>query len=47
VRFIRYPGEDHGNTSAANLRDQLARMMTWFDEWLAPARSEQSHASRD
>ena len=46
VRFIRYPGEDHGNSSAANLRDQLARMTAWFDEWLSPARSEQSHASR-
>lgn len=36
VRFIRYAGEDHGNTSAANLRDQFARMTAWFDEWLAP-----------
>jgi dipeptidyl aminopeptidase/acylaminoacyl peptidase len=36
VRFVRYAGEDHGNTSAANLRDQLARMTAWFDQWLAP-----------
>ena len=36
VRFIRYAGEDHGNASAANLRDQIARMIAWFDEWLTP-----------
>lgn len=36
VRFIRYPGEEHGNASAANLRDMVTRMLGWFDEWLAP-----------
>jgi dipeptidyl aminopeptidase/acylaminoacyl peptidase len=37
VRFIRYPGEGHGNASAADLRDQVGQMLRWFNAWLAPA----------
>ena len=35
VRFVRYPGEAHGNASAANLGDQFTQMTNWFDAWFA------------
>jgi len=35
VRFIRYPGEAHGNASAANLIDLFTQMTNWFDAWFA------------
>jgi dipeptidyl aminopeptidase/acylaminoacyl peptidase len=36
VRFIRYPGEGHGNASAADLRHLIGQMTAWLDAWLAP-----------
>ena len=35
VRFVRYPGEAHGNSSAADLEDQFKQMTNWFDAWFA------------
>jgi dipeptidyl aminopeptidase/acylaminoacyl peptidase len=35
VRFVRYPGEGHGNASAANLSDLFNQMTNWFDAWFA------------
>lgn len=34
VRFIRYPGEGHGNASAADLRHLIGQMTAWLDAWL-------------
>ena len=34
VRFIRYPGEGHGNASAADLRHLIGQMTAWLDSWL-------------
>jgi dipeptidyl aminopeptidase/acylaminoacyl peptidase len=36
VRFIRYPGEGHGNASAADLRHLIGQMTAWLDAWLGP-----------
>ena len=35
VRYVRYPGEEHGNAAAANLIDQFKQMAGWFDAWFA------------
>ncbi|MEP6764452.1 MAG: prolyl oligopeptidase family serine peptidase, partial [Gemmatimonadaceae bacterium] len=35
VRYVRYPGEEHGNASAANIIDQFKQMTNWFDAWFA------------
>jgi dipeptidyl aminopeptidase/acylaminoacyl peptidase len=35
VRYVRYPGEAHGNASAADLEDQFRQMTNWFDAWFA------------
>ena len=34
VRYVRYPGEGHGNRRAASRDDYLRRMMRWFDHFL-------------
>ncbi|NIM00119.1 MAG: prolyl oligopeptidase family serine peptidase [Acidobacteria bacterium] len=34
VRYIRYPGEPHGNRRAASRDDYTRRMMRWFDHFL-------------
>jgi dipeptidyl aminopeptidase/acylaminoacyl peptidase len=34
VRFVRYPGEPHGNRRAAARLDYSLRMMQWFDHYL-------------
>ena len=34
VRYIRYPGEGHGNRRAASRDDYTRRMMRWFDHFL-------------
>ncbi len=34
VRFIRYPGEGHGNASNTNRLDYIVRTMEWFDYYL-------------
>jgi dipeptidyl aminopeptidase/acylaminoacyl peptidase len=34
VRYIRYPGEPHGNRRAASRDDYTRRMMRWFEHFL-------------
>jgi dipeptidyl aminopeptidase/acylaminoacyl peptidase len=34
VRYVRYPGEGHGNRKAAARDDYTRRMMRWFDQYL-------------
>jgi len=34
VRYVRYPGEGHGNRKAAARYDYSLRMMRWFDHYL-------------
>ncbi len=34
VRFVRYPGEEHGNARAASREDYLRRVLRWFDRFL-------------
>ena len=34
VRYIRYPGEGHGNRRAASRDDYTRRMMRWFNHFL-------------
>ncbi len=34
VRYVRYPGEKHGNTKAAARYDYSLRMLRWFEHYL-------------
>ncbi len=34
VRYIRYPGEPHGNRRAASRDDSTRRMLRWFEHFL-------------
>jgi dipeptidyl aminopeptidase/acylaminoacyl peptidase len=34
VRYVRYPGEGHGNRRAASRYDYSVRMLRWFDHYL-------------
>ena len=34
VRYVRYPGEPHGNRRAASRDDYTRRVMRWFDHFL-------------
>jgi dipeptidyl aminopeptidase/acylaminoacyl peptidase len=35
VRYVRYPGEGHGNRTNTNQFDYLLRTLRWFDHYLA------------
>jgi dipeptidyl aminopeptidase/acylaminoacyl peptidase len=33
AQYVRYWGEGHGLSSPANIRDQWARIFSWYDKW--------------
>jgi dipeptidyl aminopeptidase/acylaminoacyl peptidase len=47
AEYVRYWGEEHGLKSPANLRDQWARMLAWFDRWSDVSRDAQGHIAYD
>jgi len=40
VRYVRYPGEGHGNARAAARDDYARRLMRWMDHFVMEGRSE-------
>jgi dipeptidyl aminopeptidase/acylaminoacyl peptidase len=40
VRYVRYPGEPHGNRRAASRDDYLRRLMRWMDHFVMNGESE-------
>jgi dipeptidyl aminopeptidase/acylaminoacyl peptidase len=38
VEFVRYPREGHGFREPAHKRDRYARMLEWFERYLAPSK---------
>jgi dipeptidyl aminopeptidase/acylaminoacyl peptidase len=40
VRYVRYPGEKHGNTRATSRDDYTRRLMRWMDHFVVQGRTE-------
>ncbi len=40
VRYVRYPGENHGNSRAASRDDYARRLMRWMDHFVQEENSE-------
>jgi dipeptidyl aminopeptidase/acylaminoacyl peptidase len=40
VRYVRYPGEGHGNARAASRDDYARRLMRWMDHFVVEGRSD-------
>jgi dipeptidyl aminopeptidase/acylaminoacyl peptidase len=40
VRYVRYPGEKHGNTRAASRDDYARRLMRWMDHFVVEGQTE-------
>jgi dipeptidyl aminopeptidase/acylaminoacyl peptidase len=40
VRYVRYPGEGHGNRRAAARDDYTHRLMRWMDHFLVEGKTE-------
>jgi dipeptidyl aminopeptidase/acylaminoacyl peptidase len=40
VRYVRYPGEEHGNRRAASRDDYARRLMRWMDHFVKEGKTE-------
>ena len=40
VRYVRYPGEQHGNRRAASRADYARRLMRWMDHFVMEGNTE-------
>jgi dipeptidyl aminopeptidase/acylaminoacyl peptidase len=40
VRYVRYPGEEHGNSRAASRDDYARRLMRWMDHFVVEGRKD-------
>jgi dipeptidyl aminopeptidase/acylaminoacyl peptidase len=40
VRYVRYPGEEHGNRRAASRDDYARRLMRWMDHFVVEGKTE-------
>jgi dipeptidyl aminopeptidase/acylaminoacyl peptidase len=47
AQYVRYWGEGHGVTSPANIKDQWARIVAWFDEYLDVSRDTGGNIAYD